>query len=205
MKQFRLVFIAAAVLGCLSACISIETTVELTAAGGGTLDLEYRVSKLVTQLKPWDKEGSLLPLPVNEADFRSAVSALPGLALRSYARSENEELVIIKASLGFDRIESLNGLVGRYDTVYQLRNEQGASVLDQLVSPGNPEGLDPETEGFFKTFFASNYLKFTVKAPRPISASSIPAASVQGNQASLSMNFTQVAAGREALRWSVRW
>jgi hypothetical protein len=205
MKQFRLVLIAAAVLGCLSACVSIETTVELTDTGGGTLDLEYRVSRLVSQLKPWDKEGSFLPLPVNEADFRSAVDGLSGLVLRSYARSENEDLVIIKARLGFERIESLNGLVGRYETVFQLRNEQGASVLEQLVSPGNPDGLDPETEGFFKTLFASNYLKFTVKTPRPISASSIPAASVQGNQASLILNFTQLAAGREALRWSVRW
>jgi hypothetical protein len=183
-------------------CLSIESKISLAANGSGTVELVYTVSSFAQEFDSSGGEDSL-PLPVSEADFRRGV-AVVGLSLNSYSQSVSGDVTIIRAVLGFSSLDDLNRFVAGPGEMFSLRQEEGRTVFEQVITQGTKSALDGQTQEFIRSFFAPYSLAFSLSAPRAISKVS-PGGNFSGTQASVSFPLTTVLLSAQPVVWRVEW
>ena len=188
----------------LLSCLSIESKMTLAENGSGTLELVYTVSSFA---RDWESPGtgnSPLPLPINEGDFRRSVAMIPGLGLRSYSRSEENDSTVIRAVVSFTSLDALNRLVAGPEATFVLRQEGNRTVFEQTITQGTKRALDEETRAFVQAFFKPYSLRFSLTAPRnPVRVS--PSGSIAGSAASVSFSLESVIQNTRPIIWRVEW
>ena len=205
----RKIWLLAGILGMvifsLSSCIDLETKIELTPQGSGTLELVYVVSSALVQIGSTASPGVNLPLPIAEEDFRQTVASIPGLTLRSYQRKDETDKSIIKALLAFSSLSEVNNLFGGKDPVISQAQEGTDRVVEITIASGIPGGLDPKTKELVNAFFSTYSLKFHLTLPQAVKRTSSPQSVVQGNTAQLSIPIVQALEQTAPLRWKIYW
>jgi len=204
-KIWLLAGIVGMVIFSLSSCIDLETKIELTPQGSGTLELVYVVSSALVQLGSTASPGVNLPLPIAEEDFRQTVASIPGLTLRSYQRKDETDKSIIKALLAFSSLSEVNNLFGGKDPVISQAQEGIDRVVEITIASGIPGGLDPKTKELVNAFFPTYSLKFHLTLPQAVKRTSSPQSVVQGNTAQLSIPIVQALEQTAPLRWKIYW
>jgi len=204
-KIWLLAGIVGMVIFSLSSCIDLETKIELTPQGSGTLELVYVVSSALVQLGSTASPGVNLPLPIAEEDFRQTVASIPGLTLRSYQRKDETDKSIIKALLAFSSLSEVNNLFGGKDPVISQAQEGTDRVVEITIASGIPGGLDPKTKELVNAFFSTYSLKFHLTLPQAVKRTSSPQSVVQGNTAQLSIPIVQALEQTAPLRWKIYW
>ncbi|GAB4372647.1 MAG: hypothetical protein Kow009_08660 [Spirochaetales bacterium] len=189
----------------LSSCIDLETRIDLAQDGSGTLDLVYIVSSALVQLGSTASPGVSLPLPVEEQDLRDTVASVPGLTLRSYERTDEPEKRIIKASLAFSSLSDVNALFGGNETVISQRQNGNDRVMEILIDPGKPGGLDPKTKEVAEAFFSNYSLKFHITLPQKVKRTNLEQSVVDGNTVQLTVPIVQVLEQETPLKWEIYW
>lgn len=189
----------------LTSCIDIDSHIVLDENGSGTVEFTYKVAEIAMNLGAAEKDRTLLPIPVGEADLRRTVLAVPGLALESYSRSTEGENAVVKAKLSFRDIEALDRFAGREGITFALKKEGDNVVFEQILSPGNPDGIDEKTRRFFEAFFMPYRLRFTLTAPKNVKNAGPVKSEIAGRDARVSLSFIEIAESREPLLWRVEW
>ncbi|MDR1627047.1 MAG: hypothetical protein LBT33_10965 [Spirochaetia bacterium] len=185
-------------------CLSMESKMTLAQDGSGTIQLTYTVSSFARDWDALDNQEAVLPLPINESDFRRAVSAVPGLSLDSYSRADSGDSSVIQAVLGFASLEALNSLVSGSGASFALSQEGGRTVFEQTISPGTRTPVEQRARDFITAFFQPYVLDFSLTAPRAARSSS-PPGKLSGNQASVSFPLPDVLQSPTPVVWRVEW
>lgn len=186
-------------------CLSIESKMTLTQNGSGTLNIVYTVSSFAREWDASDNTDAVLPLPVNEEDFRRAVSAAPGLLLDSYSSTVSGDSVVIQAGLSFTSLDALNSLVSAGSSSFTLRQEDNRTVFEQTLAPGTKTSLDQPVRDFINAFFQPYSLNFSLTAPRAVRSSSPAGGTVSGNVAGISFPLPDVLQSEGPVIWRVEW
>jgi hypothetical protein len=205
MQKIRFIIIPLAVFF-LAGCLDLDTEITVEPDGSGVLQLEYRISKMISNLRKTGTETGPIPLPVDEEDFRNAAQAVPGLTLEGYSREEDEELITITAAMNFESIEALN-------TFYSMSGNQTVTLLgrgDQVVFTlsvysGSDEPLDEETAGLIDSFFADYNITFVLNAPSPVTSVTPGEIGGSEDQAVYSESAAALIKEGEAVDWVVSW
>jgi hypothetical protein len=201
---FRILALCA-VLPVFASCIDIDSKIRLEGDGSGTIGFVYTVSQIAINLGMADKDQSLLPIPIGEADFRRTLQAVPGLALRSYSRKDDPDKAVVTAEIAFSDLEALNRLVSNSGDIFTLRTQGDVTIFEQSITSGNPNGLDERTREFLKAFFQPYTLSFQLTAPRAVKKANLPESVVSGREAKISLPITAVAESTVPILWAVEW
>lgn len=158
----------------LSSCVGIDSRLTIHENGSGTLSLTYRVSQLVVNLgNPVDGK-SLVPLPLAKADFERSVEGSGGkVRLTSFARSEDQKDITIRAELAFDSLDALAKLDAFRSAGIQTASDGGRHMFSQLIAKAPREPLTDDSLRMVDAFFAGYDLDFVIEAPQPVKANSL--------------------------------
>ncbi|MFP4384199.1 MAG: hypothetical protein ACLFST_07210 [Spirochaetia bacterium] len=205
MRKIRFIIIPL-VIFFLSGCLNLDTEITIEPDGSGTLRLEYRISRMIADLRKTGNETGPIPLPVEEEDFRNAVQTVSGISLDGYSRAEDEDQITISASLNFDSIEALN-------TFYSMSGNQTVTLLGEgdsvvftlAVYNGADEPLDEETAALIDSFFSDYYISFKINTPSPVISVTPGSIGESENQAVFSESVAALIKKGEAVDWTVSW
>ncbi len=204
MKPILLPVVAGCVLF-LGSCIDIDANITINDAGAGSVELVYTVSPEAVSLENAERDDAFLPFPVDEADFRRTVLAVPGLSLKSYARSAAGDAIVVTAVLDFANIAALNRFVGGNEEIFTLRKENAGTVFTQTLTRGSAEELDPRAKSFLAAFFKPYRLSFSVAAPKPVKRAVPENGVVSGREARISYPLVSLIEAREPVVWRIEW
>jgi hypothetical protein len=197
----------------LVSCIGIDSTVKFERDGSGILQLEYRVSRELTDLG--GLEGDV-PFPLSEEDFYFALEGADGLELRKYKNRMNDEDVTVRVEIWFDSVETLSALEGFQDMPMSLTKQDGELVFQQRIAEarihreadGPPLGSDspdiPDEE-LLAPLFEGYDMSFTVQAPARITYHTLGELAQNGKSVTYSISLLELNSQGEALILTVKW
>jgi hypothetical protein len=155
----------------LSSCIGIKSTVTFNRDGSGVVEMEYRISKMITEMGEGE-EGVDVPLPISEEDLEASLADNPNLTLRSVSQREDETDTYITAEIEFKKVEEFTDVEDFSEMPMKLEKNGNEYTFAQLISEGTEgeeeEEMDAETKAMMESFFEGYELVFTVEAPAPI-------------------------------------
>jgi hypothetical protein len=148
-----------------TSCIGVNTNITIRQNGAGTLELEYRISRMMESLGKQDGNEGWLTLPVGRADFERTISRIDGLRLTSFSARDDEKDRVIKVKVDFSGPDALVGFLDAAGQRARLTREEEKYRLS-LVLGGGAQHQDPELLKLTETVFLGYTLEFAVSLPR---------------------------------------
>ncbi|WP_304224450.1 hypothetical protein [Gracilinema caldarium] len=190
-----------------SSCIGLNSNVTIRQNGSGTIQMEYRLSRMFEALGKLDGNEKQLPLPVSRTDFERTLTRVPGLSLSSYSSSQDDKDIIVKAELAFTNLEALKGFLDATGQSVRLATEGGNRTLELLLVRGI-KNVDKELENLVRTIF-SGYnidMRFTLPSvPTMSTTSKIGQGTVTGKSARYSSSVTDLVLSSDAVQLKLSW
>ncbi len=147
----------------VASCMGIDASAKIDAKGAGTISLEYQISKEFSQLGSLEST-SALPLPLSREDIENSLSGMPGIALKSYAKSEKGDNIIIAFMLSFDSPSNLANYLDPRGKLVQYRQDNGTSHF--TIQFGNDiPAIDPQMKASITEELAPYRFKFSLECP----------------------------------------
>ena len=194
--------IAVAVL--VSSCIDIKTEIVINQNGGGTVTLEYAVSKMVLNMGTIDDDQRFYAVPISEDDFRKTANGIEGLTLDSFKMKEEVEVIHINAELKFESIESLSKLFSTSGPgEVTLSQSDGKTSYTHTLFQGATEKVDEDSRKMIQTFFGDYGIDFSLRAPDDIA--SVSAGTFDGREARFELPLPEAVLSEAPLVWQVVW
>ncbi len=147
-----------------ASCVGIRSDIDIRADGSGTIVLEYRISRLVEGMGKLDGNENLLPLPVGRSDLERTVGRVPGLTLTSFASTQDEKDITVKASFAFTSLETLGAFLDATGRAATLASVDGNRVLTLRFSEGGGP-LDPDLQKLVDSVFSGYDLDLRIQVP----------------------------------------
>ncbi len=189
----------------LFSCISIDTEIELKEDGSGTVRLNYTVDTMLVDIGSFDNEESVIPLPVEEENFRISAASISGLTLNSFSREENDTSFFINAVLSFSSVEALDALISPAEESIVLVSEDGKNVYRHTIYEAPEGGADEEMLSFVDAFFSDYELSFTLKSPSEIQSVNRGTIGDEPTIALYSIPLNELLRTEETIIWEVSW
>lgn len=147
----------------IASCMGIDASAKIDAKGAGTISLEYQISKEFSQLGSLEST-SALPLPLSREDIEKSLSGMPGVALKSYAKSEKGDNTIISFALSFDSPTNLANYLDPRGKLVQYRQDNGISHF--TIQFGNEiPAIDPQMKASIAEELAPYRFSFSLECP----------------------------------------
>ena len=105
------VFIFLLTLTGITSCVGIDADIVLNSDNSGTVNLEYRISRMLDSLGLLDGNEGRPPVPVGRVDFERTLDRLPGMKMVSFSSREDSKDKIITVKLQFSNIDALVGFM----------------------------------------------------------------------------------------------
>lgn len=209
MVQKKSVFIAFSVLiiVSLSSCIGVNSNVSIRQNGSGTIQLEYRLSRMFEALGKLDGNEKQLPLPVGRTDFERTVNRVPGLALTAYSTSQDEKDLLVKAELSFTSLDALVGFLDAAGQDVRLVSDGGNRTMGLVLVRGIKH-VDADLESLVKTLFAGYTIDMRFNFPATPTVSTvgnIGQAAVTGTSARYTSPVTDLVLSSEPVELRLSW
>jgi hypothetical protein len=189
----------------LFSCISIDTEIELKQDGSGTVRLSYTVDKMLVDVGSFDDGSSVIPLPVDEENFRISAAAVPGLSMNSFSQDENDTEIYIDAVLDFSSVEALNTFISAAEDSIVYVSEDGKSVYRHTIFRAPEGGTDEETLAFADSFFSDYELSFRLKSPAAIQSVNRGSIGDEPDSAHYRIPLNELLRTEETIIWEVSW
>lgn len=190
----------------LSSCIGVNERLKLNANGSGVLTLTYRISKMVADLAAPPGTTKPVPLPTTAADFKNAVTSVPGLTLESYSTSYTPQDVVVTAQIAFTNPDALSRILqDNAAPQISLTTAGGRTTFREVIFPGNPQGVDPDTLGLITSAFKGYDLTFTLDAPATIQSVSLGSIAAGGRTATYETSVVNAIQSKTPIVWEVSW
>jgi hypothetical protein len=191
----------------LSSCLGVNSNVTIRQNGSGTIQLEYRLSRMFEALGKLDGNEKQLPLPVSRTDFERTISRVPGLQLTSYATSQDQKDILIKAELSFANLDALTGFLDASGQSVRLANEGGNRAMGLVLVRGI-KNVDKDLENLVRTVFAGYTIDMRFNLPSTPTVSTvgkIGQAAVTGTTARYTSPVTDLVLSPEPVELRLSW
>jgi hypothetical protein len=97
--------------GLLGSCAGSRSDITIRRDGSGTINLEYRISRLAESLGKQEGNEAWPPLPAAKADFERSVDRIAGLKIRSFSTKAEEKDVVHTIRMDFAHPQALLGFL----------------------------------------------------------------------------------------------
>jgi hypothetical protein len=191
----------------LSSCLGVNSNVTIRQNGSGTIQLEYRLSRMFEALGKLDGNEKQLPLPVSRTDFERTISRVPGLQLTSYATSQDQKDILVKAELSFANLDALTGFLDASGQSVRLANEGGNRAMGLVLVRGI-KNVDKDLENLVRTVFAGYTIDMRFNLPSTPTVSTvgkIGQAAVTGTTARYTSPVTDLVLSPEPVELRISW
>ncbi|MEW5817582.1 MAG: hypothetical protein AB1798_19555 [Spirochaetota bacterium] len=186
-----------------SSCIGIEASIILDSGGSGKIELSYQISQLVMNLGKLEKEDNFVPLPVSQADFAKTVEKIEGLSVNQVGVIENEDNVIVTASLNFKTMSALSALLSlEGKNSVTLSDSNGNSIFRYQIAVAD-QAPSEDSLRMAEVFFEGYKLAFTLKTPRQIAKTNIGNVDPDGRTVHFSISMVELIQLKDGLTWEV--
>jgi hypothetical protein len=198
----------------LSSCVGIKSSVAFKRDGTGTINMEYRISKMLTEMAEGDGDT---PLPVSEEEMKSALAGHPNLKLKKVSQREDDNDVYITSEIEFQKISEFTDIESFGQMPMSLEEKGGEYVFKQIISEGNEasdesaegesstEEMDAASQEMMAAFFEGYELSFEVSAPTEITYHSLGELSANRKTVTYSIPLLEMDALEEETVLEVRW
>ena len=115
-----------------NSCIGLSLSIQMNKDGSGRLTMEYRISKMISNLGALDGNESMPSVPIGKADWERTVSRIPGAKLTSYSYVEEKQDTVIKTVIDYKDDQSLILLLDSFGEKSSI-NRQGQSGKLELI------------------------------------------------------------------------
>jgi hypothetical protein len=149
----------------LSSCIGVTANITIRTNGRGTIDLEYRISRIAEALGKLDGNEGWPPLPVGRADFERTIARIDGLTLTSFSGRDDETDRVIRVKMDFSGPEALIGFLDASGQRARLTRE-GSKYRLSLALGGGAQSQEPELLELTETVFEGYTMEFGLTLPR---------------------------------------
>jgi hypothetical protein len=95
----------------LLSCIGVDSTINISRDGSGTIEVQYRVSEELQSLGELDGNESRPTVPVGELDIRRSVDRIEGLSLESFTEKRQGPERLYTVTLSFTGIDALTAFL----------------------------------------------------------------------------------------------
>ena len=191
----------------LSSCLGVNSNVTIRQNGSGTIQMEYRLSRMFEALGKLDGNEKQLPLPVSRTDFERTISRVPGLQLTSYATSQDQRDILVKAELSFANLDALIGFLDASGQSVRLANEGGNRAMGLVLVRGI-KNVDKDLENLVRTVFAGYTIDIGFNLPSTPTVSTvgkIGQAAVTGTTARYTSPVTDLVLSPEPVELRLSW
>lgn len=191
----------------LSSCIGVNTNVSIRQNGSGSIQLEYRLSRMFEALGKLDGNEKQLPLPVGRTDFERTVNRVPGLALTAYSTSQDEKDLLVKAELSFTSLDALAGFLDAAGQSVRLVSDGGNRTMGLVLVRGI-KNVDADLESLVRTVFAGYTIDMRFNFPSTPTVSTvgnIGQAAVTGTSARYTSPVTDLVLSSEPVELRLSW
>jgi hypothetical protein len=151
-----------------SSCIGVKTNITIRDNGTGTIEIEYRISRVMESLGKLDGNEGWPPLPVGKADFERTITRIDGLRLNSFSARDDEKDRVIRVRMDFSTPDALTGFLDAAGQRARLIRE-GKKHRLSLTLGGGTQKQDPELMELMETVFRGYTLELDLTFPRDIS------------------------------------
>lgn len=162
-KIFSRMLLAAALPLAFASCMGIDASAKIDTKGSGVISLEYQISKEFVQLGTLESTPAL-PLPLSREDIEKSLTGMQGIALKSYAKSEKGDNIIISFSLSFDSPSNLAVYLDPRGKLVQYTQGNGTSHFTILFGNEIPP-LDPQMKASLTEELAPYRFRFSLECP----------------------------------------
>ncbi len=167
---FGLAIFAAAIV--LESCVGMDTKVEISSGGSGTVSAEYRISEELVAFGELEANKDLLPIPLSKEDVEKSLEGSQGLKLKSWSSKKSGTDLLIATVIEF---KDLDALMFYLDPSGRLAAHSAGSDGQEIrFSLGDrmPK-LDPDMKLLAEEAFDPYSFSFSIKLPKaPIRAES---------------------------------
>jgi hypothetical protein len=156
--------IISAVIG--FSCLEMEAQIVVNSNNGGTLTLDYLLSRDVEGILAANPEAAPY-IPLNRADWEGEADRINGLNLLSFTRRDEAKDVAISVRLSFQNNRALEDIFARWGqrlTLIRLGNSTQMNFAPRSLV----EDLDLESVTLVKTLFGHYTVAIDIQAPRNI-------------------------------------
>ena len=106
-KQFFQAFVALFCGLLLASCVGVDTEVNISKEGSGSLTAQYRLSQDLVAFGELEANKNLIPVPLSESDVRKSLAGVKGLSFVSWSSRKDSIDLIVKTVISFDSLDSL--------------------------------------------------------------------------------------------------
>ena len=147
----------------LNSCIGLKADIAVRQEGSGTIELEYRLSRLAESLGRLDGNAEWLTIPIGRADFERTVARVDGLSMRSFSSRNEGNDIVNTVKLEFDSVETLVRFLDATQQRVSPPNQQNSSIFMTLTR-GQP--IDADLLELFTTVSEGYFININFTAPQ---------------------------------------
>jgi hypothetical protein len=156
-----------------TSCVDVESRLSIRNDGSGSLTLEYRIPRSVSDLGRTPDKNAPVPLPVQKADFLRGIDGIPGVRLVRYTRRADDENVTIRAEVAFKRLEDLAKVPALREAGLALVESGATRTLTQVVAGAPESPPSAESLAMMDSLFAGGSITVVLQTPAPMTAGPI--------------------------------
>jgi hypothetical protein len=149
----------------LASCVGMDTKVEISSEGSGTVSAEYRISEELVAFGELEANKELLPIPLSREDVEKSLAGSAGLELKSWSSKKSGSDLVISTVIAFD---NLDALMFYLDPSGKLAiHNSGSSEQEIRFSLGDHmPTLDPEMRVLAEEAFDPYDFSFSIQLPK---------------------------------------
>jgi len=206
MKRSALVILLAAVMIIMTSCLTIQSELNIENDGSGSLKLSYRISRMVQEIGRVDSNNTLVPLPVNEEDFRGIVEESEEITLNDFSYSSDAEYIYIEADLNFSSARALSLLLGGAagDNVV-FNADEGTYTLTQRIYEGLGGPISEDSDKMLETYFNNDSVRCLVTTESDIRDAGIGRIGDNTRTALYEASISEIVRSQTPVTFTVRW
>jgi hypothetical protein len=204
-------FFAALILLCLCSCVGVKADIVLNSDNTGTIQLEYRISKMLESLGKMDGNEKWLPVPVGRADFERSLQRMPGIRMLSFSTGEDGGDILVSTKLQFSSMEALllflNGASGEKALYARERTNPPNRLAMNLGRASSGENAELEELFLNVSKGYSVSISLSLPAEGSLTSTEVPGArtTVAGRKLSCSLPLGAILYPKEPVNLEFRW
>jgi hypothetical protein len=159
------IYLAALTAFMLTACLGMESEIDIKQNGSGTVNMTYRISNELFSMGALPGNENYPPVPAGREDFERTFNRIPGMEMTSYAEKADarDRIFLIKAS--FDNLDALVKFLDAQGKQASLEHKDGKTILS-IKFDIDGKALNPDMAPILPIIFESYFFDFTLSLPR---------------------------------------
>jgi hypothetical protein len=196
LKKIAILSIFLALILIFNSCIGASIDIQMNSDGSGRLTMEYRVSRLLSNLGELDGNVSMPTIPLSRQDLQRTLDRIPGTRIISHSTRETLQDNIITAVIGYDNLQALLTFLDSNTERVSITTSEGTTSFEMIIHDEPTTDYDPNILAFMSSYFEGYNLTFSFSSP---SASTLVITDGKGNVKRTPSSASITNSGRRAV------